>query len=230
MDYEKILCLIFSLENFWICSNVVFNKLLNDIKHNIKLRNQLLQLILMHKSGKVKRKNKVKSQIKYWIWPGRSNEWWNGFVEDEVLPNEWKDNFRMSKESFYILVDKLQTYIIKNTTQMRQPINVEKQVAVVFYYLADEGPMRKTANAFGIAKCTVSKKTYRVTKTINTYLGPKFIKLPIAEEDVTESYRLFFGKTWIPTMHWSDRWNSHSNKETIWQFMCLSKSKREILI
>ena len=67
MDYEKILCLIFSLENFWICSNVVFNKLLNDIKHNIKLRNQLLQLILMHKSGKVKRKNKVKSQIKYWI-------------------------------------------------------------------------------------------------------------------------------------------------------------------
>ena len=44
-----------------------FNKLLNDIKHNIKLRNQLLQLFLMHKSGKVKRKNKVKSQIKYWI-------------------------------------------------------------------------------------------------------------------------------------------------------------------
>ena len=121
----------------------------------------------------------------------------------------------MSKESFYILVDKPQPYIMKNTTQMRKPINGEKQVAVVFYYLADEGPMRKTANAFGIAKCTVSKKTYRVTKTINIYLGPKFTKLPIAEEDVTESYRLFFGKTWIPRMYWSNRWNSHSNKETI---------------
>ena len=43
MDYERILCLISSLENLWICSTVVFNKLLNDIKYNIKLRNQLLE-------------------------------------------------------------------------------------------------------------------------------------------------------------------------------------------
>ena len=102
MDYEKILCLISSLENLWIYSTVLFNKLFNDITYNIKLRNQLLQLILMHESGRVKRKNKVKLQRKYWMRPGRSNEWWDGFVKDEVLPDEWKDNFRMSKESFYI--------------------------------------------------------------------------------------------------------------------------------
>ena len=79
---------------------------------------------------------------------------------------------------------------MKNTTQMRKPIDVEKQVAVVLYYLADEGRMTKTANAFGIAKCTVLKIIYRVTKAINVYLGPKFIKLPITEEEVTESCRL----------------------------------------
>ena len=55
MDYKKISCLIFSLENLWICSTVVFNKLLSDIKYNIKLRNQLLQLILMHESGRIKK-------------------------------------------------------------------------------------------------------------------------------------------------------------------------------
>ena len=65
MDYEKILCLISSLESLWICSSVVFNKLLNDMKYNIKLRSQILQLILMHKSERVKRKKKVKSQRKY---------------------------------------------------------------------------------------------------------------------------------------------------------------------
>ena len=86
MDYEKI-CLISSLENLWICLTAVFNKLLNDIKYNIKLRNQPLQLSLMHESRKVKRKNNLKSQRKYWIRPGRSNEWWNGFVKDEVLTN-----------------------------------------------------------------------------------------------------------------------------------------------
>ena len=65
MDYEKILCLISSLESLWICSTVVFNKLLNDMKYNIKLRSQILQLILMQKSERVKRKKKVKSQRKY---------------------------------------------------------------------------------------------------------------------------------------------------------------------
>ena len=169
----------------------------------------------MHGSGRVKRKNKVKSQRKYWFRPGRSNEWWNGFVKDEVLPDAWKDNFKTSKESFYILCDKLRPYIMKNATQMRKPIDVEKQVAVTLYYLADQGRMRKTANAFGIAKCAVSKIIYRVTKALKIYLGPKFIKLPITEEEVTESCRLFFGKIWIPAMYWSYRWNSHSNKETI---------------
>ena len=80
-------------------------------------------------------------------------------------------------------------------------------------YLADEGSMKKTANAFGIAKCTISKIIYRVTKAFNIYLGQKFIKLPNTAEEVTKNN--FFGKKSIPEMYWSYRWNSHSNKETI---------------
>ena len=98
MDYEKISCLISSLNNLWICSTVVFNKLLNDLKYNITLRSQLLQLILMLESEWVKSK---KSQRKYWIRPGRWNEWCNSFVKDEVLHDEWKDNFRMSNVTLH---------------------------------------------------------------------------------------------------------------------------------
>ena len=76
--------------------------------YNMKLRNQLLQFILMRESGRVKgKKIKVKSLRKYQIQPGRSDEWWNGFVKDEVWPDEWKHNFRMSRESFYFFCDKL---------------------------------------------------------------------------------------------------------------------------
>ena len=39
---------------------------------------------------------------------------------------------------------------------MRHPISVEKQVAVTLYYLSDEGRLRKTGNAFGIGRSTVS--------------------------------------------------------------------------
>ena len=42
----------------------------------------------MHKSGRAKRKNRVKSQRKYWIRPGKSNEYWNGFVKYDSLPDE----------------------------------------------------------------------------------------------------------------------------------------------
>ena len=92
------------------------------------------------------------------------------------------------------MCDKLRPYIVKNTTEMREPIDVAKQVAVFVYYLADEGCVRKTANAFDIAKCTVSKIIYRITKAINIYLGQKFIKPPLTKEEVTESYTLFLEK------------------------------------
>ena len=68
---------------------------------------------------------------------------------------------------------------------------MRKPVDAYLYYLADKGLIRKTANAFGIAKCAVCKIIYRLTKAINIYLAPKFIKLPITEKEVTKSCRLF---------------------------------------
>ena len=75
---------------------------------------------------------------------------------------------------------------------MRVPIPVETQVAVDLYYLSDEGRMRKTANAFGIATCTVSVIVRRVNHAISLYLAPIFIKLPQTEEEVKESAGSFF--------------------------------------
>ena len=40
---------------------------------------------------------------------------------------------------------------------MREPLSVETQVVITLYYLLDEGQYRKSANAFGVGKSTVSK-------------------------------------------------------------------------
>ena len=53
------------------------------------------------------------------------------------------------------------------------------------YYLSDEGQFRKTTNAFGIAKNTVSMIIPRVIKVISYHLADKYIKLPRIEEDVS---------------------------------------------
>ena len=70
----------------------------------------------------------------------------------------------MSKESFTELCSTLSPYISKKTTTL--------------YDLMDEGRLRKVANAFGIAKSTVSNIVRRVSKTISLVLGPEYIKLP----------------------------------------------------
>ena len=73
-----------------------------------------------------------------------------------MLEEEWKENFRMSKLTFFKLCDAVRPFLVKQCTNMRMSVSEEKQVAVTLYYLLDEGRYRKVANAFGLAKCTVS--------------------------------------------------------------------------
>ena len=66
---------------------------------------------------------------------------------------------------------------------MHSPADVPKQVALTLYYLSDEGCLRKTANTFGLMKSCVSTVIRRVTYAISRYLGPRYIKLPLTEDE-----------------------------------------------
>ena len=52
----------------------------------------------------------------------------------------------MGKENFLKLCNELRPYIQKKSTNMRSSIST-----VALYYLSDDGRLRKSANAFGIA-------------------------------------------------------------------------------
>lgn len=77
------------------------------------------------------------------------------------------ENFRMSRENFYKLLNELHPFITRQITNIRMP------VAVVLYEYVDGGCMRKTANNFGLAYCTILQILQRVTKAIATNLAPK---------------------------------------------------------
>ena len=72
--------------------------------------------------------------------------WWDKFEKNRKVPEGWKENLRMSKESLYKLCDELRIYLEKQKTQFRDPISVEKQATCTLYYLVDEGRLRKAAN------------------------------------------------------------------------------------
>ena len=61
---------------------------------------------------------------------------------------------------------------------MRKAASVEVQLAVTLYNLANEGRLRKVANAFGLPRSTVSVIIRRVTSVISWHLGSKYIQLP----------------------------------------------------
>ena len=74
---------------------------------------------------------------------------------------------------------------------MREPISVEKQIAVTLYYLMDEGRYRKVANAFGISRASVSIIVRNVCTVIGSHLGPKYIKLPTTPYEVEVAVESF---------------------------------------
>lgn len=66
------------------------------------------------------------------------------------------------------------------------------------YYRADEGRLRKVANAFGVSRSTVSLTIRRACFVTSTILGPEYIKLPQTEHDVLEAVSNFYDRHGFP--------------------------------
>jgi hypothetical protein len=106
-----------------------------------KRRQMLFRQLYIFNGYKCRKKVAVhsKRRRRFWVRPGRTTAWWNNFVGDVVVEEEWKENFRMCKSNFYKLCGELQNFIQREETVMRLPIDVERQVAMTLYYLSDEG-------------------------------------------------------------------------------------------
>ena len=139
----------------------------------------------------LKRAGKKCCPRRFWVRPGRTSAWWDNFVNQIVIAEEWRENFRMSRGSLYELANELRPYIEGKTKIMRAPVDVVKQVAVTLYYLSDEGRLRKTANAFGLSRQVVSNIIRKVCKAITFHLGGRYIKLPFTESEVEGLVRNF---------------------------------------
>lgn len=98
--------------------------------------------------GQFKRLGGQSRPIRFWVRAGRPSAWWDNFVNQIEIEEEWQENFRISRSSLYKLADQLRPYSEDETTIMRAPVDAVKRVAVTFYYLSDECCFRKTAKRF----------------------------------------------------------------------------------
>ncbi|CAB3994289.1 nuclease HARBI1 [Paramuricea clavata] len=183
MLFTGISCSLFQL------TSALFSLLVIMYKKRRRYRLMAVLESRMRRSKLIRRRPR-----RMWIRPGRSSIWWENFINEKVVSEEWKENFRMSKPNFLKLCNQLRPYLEKKTTRYRKPLSVEKQIAITLYYVADEGRLQKVANAFGIARCTASVVIRRVTQIISYVMGRSYIKLPETEDEVkflvTEFYKI----------------------------------------
>ena len=74
---------------------------------------------------KLRRKKRSK-----WVESGRTDAWWKNMINGLSPEHEWKRNFRMSKEVFQDLCEKLRPHISPKDTPNFRYLSVEKKVSL----------------------------------------------------------------------------------------------------
>ncbi|KAM9708355.1 uncharacterized protein ACNS7B_000699 isoform 2-T2 [Menidia menidia] len=117
-------------------------------------------------------------------------DWWERIVMTEFQPSDWLDKFRMSRETFFYLCDKLRPRLARQDTSFRLALPVEKRVAVALWRLASNVEYRTISSLFGVGKSTVCRCVRDMCHAIVALLGPVYLRPP-AEQELVESAQLF---------------------------------------
>lgn len=119
-------------------------------------------------------------QRRLWV-KERSKGWWKYHNSDGCPDDEFRKAFRMSKSTFNMICDELDSAVTKKDTMLRMAIPVRQRVAVCIYRLATGDPLRKVSALFGLGISTCHKLVLEVCAAIKTVLMPKFIQWPDQE-------------------------------------------------
>ncbi|XP_076922137.1 protein ANTAGONIST OF LIKE HETEROCHROMATIN PROTEIN 1-like [Bidens hawaiensis] len=125
----------------------------------------------------------------------RSKAFWEYYISNECSDDEFKKVFRMSKATFNMICDELDSAVTKKDTMLRQAIPVPQRVAVCLYRLATGEPLRSVSNLFGLGISTCHKLVLEVCAAIKTVLMPKFLQWPDKErlEQIKNDFGLISG-------------------------------------
>ncbi|XP_054836342.1 uncharacterized protein LOC129330336 [Eublepharis macularius] len=111
-----------------------------------------------------------------WVYP-RSQDWWERIALRVWDDMHWIQCFRMSRGTFNELVDALRPTLARQSTNMREPVSVEKRVAVTLWCLATGACYRVAADHFGLGLSTVSDAVLEVCFAIEKELLSKTVCL-----------------------------------------------------
>ncbi|CAI0387752.1 unnamed protein product [Linum tenue] len=121
------------------------------------------------------------AQRRLWV-KDRSKDWWDRCNHPDFPEEEFKKAFRMSKATFDMICEELDSAVMKKNTMLRDAIPVRQRVAVCIWRLATGEPLRIVSKKFGLGISTCHKLVLEVCSAIRTVLMPKFLQWPDEEK------------------------------------------------
>ena len=124
-----------------------------------------------------------------WVWPRPQN-----YFEELLLIREndhqWKEHFRVNRDTFRFICQTLAIDIQKQDTQFRDAIPVPKRVATALWRLGTKECFRSVGNNFGLGKATAKIVSNDVVHAlVNRY--DDFIKFPETEQEIRAAINKF---------------------------------------
>ncbi|WJX24238.1 hypothetical protein P8452_13367 [Trifolium repens] len=119
-------------------------------------------------------------QRRIWV-KDRSKDWWENCNRSNFPEKEFRQCFRMSKSTFNLICNELDSSITKKNTTLRDAIPVRQRVAVCIYRLATGEPLRLVSKKFGLGISTCHKLVLEVCSAIKTVLMEKYLCWPDEE-------------------------------------------------
>ncbi|XP_063003354.1 uncharacterized protein LOC134413155 [Elgaria multicarinata webbii] len=113
---------------------------------------------------------------RFWVRP-RSKDWWENFVLKEWDDEQWLSHFRMSRGTFFEIVEELRPHLDRRLTVMRRPIPVEKRLAITLWRLATPCVYRTTAEQFGVGCSTAAQIVLEVCFAMEVTLLSRTVKI-----------------------------------------------------
>lgn len=112
-----------------------------------------------------------------WCVP-RSQDWWKRIVLRTYDDDQWLDDFRMTRETFFWLCARLHPYVERMQKKCRNPISMEHRVVIALYHLASSANYETVANLFGVSREAVCDIVKDITEAIVDHLLPDISKIP----------------------------------------------------
>ncbi|XP_068674456.1 uncharacterized protein [Montipora foliosa] len=182
-----LFCLLSALAAAFQCCGFLLSLLMIQSFRQRQLTAQATQQYNASVARLLRIRRRINRRGRMWRSSGRTEQWWLNLFNVILPEREWKKNLRMNRAVFMSVADELRPFLQPGRSPRGLDVlSVEKQLAITLYFLKDQGSLTMTANAFGVAHCTVSVVVRKVCNIITDVLGPRYIKLPNTVQEMKE--------------------------------------------